>query len=158
MMVNTAVGFETFLREYNSNDNSLAEDSDDEAEGEIPEDDDEYEVELIVGKQTIDGVIMYLIRWKGCGEEDDEWQSADQLQHSPDLIKAFEARIHPAAAPVRKKATTRRGVSKIHQLMYELSKFVCVQEGKGMKNDQKGQAFMISVRRYERGFELHAKP
>ena len=29
--------------------------------------------------------------------------------------------------------------------MYELSKLVCVQSGKGMKNDQKGQAFMIWV-------------
>jgi len=74
----------------------------------------------------------------------DEWQSADQLQHSADLIKDLEARVKdPDAPPSRKKATTTRGVSKLHQLMYELSKLVCVQGGKGMKNDQKGQAFMI---------------
>jgi len=60
------------------------------------------------------------------------------------LIKDLEARVKdPDAPPSRKKATTTRGVSKLHQLMYELSKLVCVQGGKGMKNDQKGQAFMI---------------
>ena len=89
MMVNTAVGFENFLREYSSNHKTLAEDSDDEAEGEIPEDDEEYEVDFIVSKQVIDGITKYLIRWKGCGEEDDEWQSADKLVNSADLSRTL---------------------------------------------------------------------
>ena len=43
----------------------------------------------------------------------------------------------------KKLNTQRRAVSKLQQLVYEIGKFVGIQSGKGVKEDQKGHAFMI---------------
>ena len=42
----------------------------------------------------------------------------------------------------KKLNTQRRAVSKLQQLVYEIGKFVGIQSGKGVKEDQKGHAFM----------------
>ena len=56
-----------------------------ESEGE-----DEAEVEAIVGKAMRDGVVHYVVRWKGYGEGDDTEQPAESLRHCQELVDAYE--------------------------------------------------------------------
>ena len=56
-----------------------------ESEGE-----DEAEVEAIVGKAMRDGVVHYVVRWKGYGEGDDTEEPAESLRHCQDLVDAYE--------------------------------------------------------------------
>ena len=42
-------------------------------------DDDEYEVESILARRTVDGVVQYLVRWKGYGADDDTWEPSTHL-------------------------------------------------------------------------------
>ena len=55
-------------------------------------DEDEYEVEKILEKRDIGGLIEYKVKWKGWeNEEDQTWEPADNLAGSEDLIKEFES-------------------------------------------------------------------
>ena len=57
----------------------------DESEGE-----DEAEVEAIVRKAMRDGVVHYVVRWKGYGEGDDTEEPAESLRHCQELVDAYE--------------------------------------------------------------------
>merc|ERR1712098_413207 len=55
------------------------------------EEEDEYEVEKILEKRDIGGLIEYKVKWKGWeNEEDETWEPVDHLVGSEDLIKDFE--------------------------------------------------------------------
>ena len=56
-----------------------------ESEGE-----DEAKVEAIVGKAMRDGVVHYVVRWKGYGEGDDTEEPAESLRHCQELVDAYE--------------------------------------------------------------------
>jgi len=50
----------------------------------------EWEVEKILNKKKIRGVVKYLIRWKGFMVEGDTWERRENLKNAEELIEEFE--------------------------------------------------------------------
>ena len=50
----------------------------------------EWEVEKILNKKKIRGVVKYLIWWKGFTAEGDTWERRENLKNAEELIKEFE--------------------------------------------------------------------
>ena len=63
----------------------------------------EHEVELLLNRRLVRGVMHYLVRWRGHTSADDEWLRAEELGHCPAKVAEYDA-----AAPRRRGA--RRGV------------------------------------------------
>jgi hypothetical protein len=76
--------------------------------GPIFGDDDQYEVEALVGKKVTNGKTRYRVRWKGYGPNSDLWVPQEDI--ADDLIEAYQeataAKEHEEAA--RKKRTAAR--------------------------------------------------
>lgn len=53
-------------------------------------DDFEYDVDQIVEERKINGEILYRIRWKGFGPDDDSWRSEEELVHFQELLKDWK--------------------------------------------------------------------
>jgi len=51
---------------------------------------EEWEVEKILNKKKIRGVVKYLIRWKGFMAEGDTWERRENLKNAEELIEEFE--------------------------------------------------------------------
>jgi len=51
---------------------------------------EEWEVEKILNKKRIRGVVKYLVRWKGFTAEGDTWERKENLKNVEELIKEFE--------------------------------------------------------------------
>ena len=51
---------------------------------------EEWEVEKILNKKKIRGVVKYLIRWKGFTAEGDTWERRENLKNAEKLIEEFE--------------------------------------------------------------------
>ena len=57
---------------------------------------DEYEIERLVKKRqrrygrAKTATTEYLVRWKGCGPQDDQWIASRNLANAPELIKEYE--------------------------------------------------------------------
>ena len=51
---------------------------------------EEWEVEKILNKRKIRGVVKYLVRWKGFTAEGDTWEREENLKNVEELIKEFE--------------------------------------------------------------------
>jgi len=51
---------------------------------------EEWEVEKILNKKKIRGVVKYLIRWKGFTTEGDIWERKENLKNAEELIEEFE--------------------------------------------------------------------
>ena len=51
---------------------------------------EEWEVEKILNKKKIRGVVKYLIWWKGFTAEGDTWERRENLKNAEELIKEFE--------------------------------------------------------------------
>ncbi|BEJ15796.1 hypothetical protein CspHIS471_0504010 [Cutaneotrichosporon sp. HIS471] len=69
------------------------------ADGSEPEE-EEYEVEAIVGHNTERGKWKYLVSWKGYGSEHNTWEPEANLEHARDMIDAYIA-TQPKHAPKR---------------------------------------------------------
>ena len=50
----------------------------------------EWEVEKILNKKKIRGVVKYLIQWKGFMAEGDTWERRENLKNAEELIKEFK--------------------------------------------------------------------
>ncbi len=59
----------------------------------------EQEVELLLRRKEIRGVLHYLVRWRGHTSADDEWLRAEELAHCPERVAEYDA-----AAPRRRHA------------------------------------------------------
>ena len=57
----------------------------------------EHEVELLLNRKEIRGVLHYLVRWRGHTSADDEWLRAEALAHCPERVAEYDA-----AAPRRR--------------------------------------------------------
>ena len=53
---------------------------------------EEWEVEKILNKKKIRGVVKYLIWWKGFTAERDTWERRENLKNAEELIEEFEQR------------------------------------------------------------------
>ncbi len=64
----------------------------------------EHEVELLLNRKGIRGVLHYLVRWRGhtLADDEPEWLRAEELAHCPELVAEYDT-----AAPRRRGA--RRG-------------------------------------------------
>ena len=61
-----------------------------EVEGEV-----EYEIDHIIKeRKTRAGVFQFWVRWKGYGEEEDQWINEYDM-HAPELIEEFRSRQPP---------------------------------------------------------------
>ena len=68
----------------------------------------EHEVELLLNRRLVRGVMRYLVRWRGHTSADDEWLRAEELEHCPEKVAEYDAtaprrraarRADPTAAP-----------------------------------------------------------
>ena len=68
----------------------------------------EHEVELLLNRRLVRGVLRYLVRWRGHTSADDEWLRVEELAHCPEKVAEYDAtaprrraarRTDPAAAP-----------------------------------------------------------
>ena len=51
---------------------------------------EEWEMEKILNKRKIRGVVKYLVWWKGFTVEEDTWERKENLKNAEELIKEFE--------------------------------------------------------------------
>ena len=51
---------------------------------------EEWEVEKILNKKKMRGVVKYLIWWKGFTAERDTWERKENLKNAKELIKEFK--------------------------------------------------------------------
>ena len=51
---------------------------------------EEWEVEKILNKKMMRGVVKYLIQWKGFIVEEDTWERRENLKNTEELIEEFE--------------------------------------------------------------------
>ena len=50
----------------------------------------EWEVEKILNKKKMRGVVKYLIQWKGFTVKGDTWERKENLKNAKELIEEFE--------------------------------------------------------------------
>ena len=151
--VNLAAKFDEVFKLYGSSSGPLRANVDDDAADDndavseaAP---DDFEIESIVASRLRsmpggDDVKEYRIRWKGWGAEHDTWEPASHMLHAEDAILEHD-QTRQEVIVGKKVKVYRRTCSKLHQLVYEIGKFLCVQAGKGTKEDQKGVAFTKCV-------------
>ena len=69
---------------------------------------EEWEVEKILNKKKIRGVVKYLVRWKGFTAEGDTWERKENLKNVEELIKEFEQGEVVVRQQVEEKEEYRR--------------------------------------------------
>ena len=79
-----------------NHDGDREEEPDDHVGRDEGEEENQYEVEAIVGKRTRNGRIEYRVRWKGYEVEHDSWQTEDTLR-CDELVEQYEATSRFAA-------------------------------------------------------------
>jgi len=55
---------------------------------------EEWEVERILNKQKVRGVVKYLVQWKGLMAKHDSWKKGKDLENAKELVAEFEKRIN----------------------------------------------------------------
>ena len=69
---------------------------------------EEWEVEKILNKKKIRGVVKYLVQWKGFTVEGDTWERKENLKNVEELIKEFEQEKVVVRRQVEEKEEYRR--------------------------------------------------
>jgi len=153
MGVNTAMAMESFMREHSASKFALTALVEDDAEDtRDAESQASWEIEQVCQTQNEGDEIEYLVRWKGWGADDDTWEPPEHLMGSAETIAAWHAQhggtlptcLAEAAGEAGAKAASRkrsRATSSYQQLAYEVSKLLCYQTGKAMREDQHGEKF-----------------
>jgi len=55
---------------------------------------EEWEVEKILNKQKVRGVVKYLIQWKGLTVEHDTWEKKKNLRNAREVIEEFKEKLN----------------------------------------------------------------
>jgi len=55
---------------------------------------EEWEVEKILNKKKVRGVMKYLVEWKGFTAENDIWEKKEDLENAKEVVAEFEERIN----------------------------------------------------------------
>ena len=53
-----------------------------------------WEVEEIRNSRTVKRVVQYRVRWAGCTEFEDTWETIDHLENCKDKLKDFRQKFH----------------------------------------------------------------
>ena len=53
----------------------------------------EYEVEKILNKRKVRGVVKYLVQWKRFIAEHDSWKKKEDLENAKKIVVEFEERL-----------------------------------------------------------------
>ncbi|KAJ3182120.1 hypothetical protein HDU85_003162 [Gaertneriomyces sp. JEL0708] len=64
-----------------------------------------YEVERILSHKVKNGVELYLVKWKGWGDEDNTWEPVENLEGAEDALREFwkrNKRVHGGGKVVKK--------------------------------------------------------
>ena len=69
----------------------------------------EHEVELLLNRQLVRGVMHYLVRWRGHTAADDSWLRVEELEHCRDLVAEYDAAAPRHHARRRGPRAARRG-------------------------------------------------
>ena len=60
----------------------------------MDEDDEEiWEVEEIVNSRKVKGVVQYRVRWTGCIELEDTWETCEHLDHCPEKLQELRQKL-----------------------------------------------------------------
>ena len=52
-----------------------------------------WEVEEFANSRTVEGVVQYRVRWAGCTEFEDTWETIDHLNNCPDKHKELRQKF-----------------------------------------------------------------
>jgi len=52
------------------------------------------EVEKILNKRKVRGVVKYLVQWKGFMVEYDSWEREEDLENAKEVVAEFERRVN----------------------------------------------------------------
>ncbi|VDN08371.1 unnamed protein product [Thelazia callipaeda] len=63
---------------------------------------DEYEVEKILGVSAVDGKLLYKVRWKGFGSNDDSWEPEANLHSAPVILLDYITNHYDEITKARK--------------------------------------------------------
>ena len=55
---------------------------------------EEWEVEKILNKRKVRGVVKYLVWWKGFTAEYDSWKREENLENAKEVVVKFERRVN----------------------------------------------------------------
>jgi hypothetical protein len=56
----------------------------------LPNNSEEYEVEIILDKRTLKGKVQYLVKWIGYPLHDATWEPTNHLKNAQQMVKDFE--------------------------------------------------------------------
>lgn len=87
-----------------SNTDATSQASPDSPEGTVAE---EFEVEKILRSKRSGRELLYLVTWKGFGEEDNSWQPAANLTGCQELVEEFHKR-NPRSPKPKSLITKKR--------------------------------------------------
>ena len=51
---------------------------------------EEFEVEKILNKRTVQGKVKFLVQWKGYMAEEDTWENRENLENAKKLVEEFK--------------------------------------------------------------------
>ena len=55
---------------------------------------EKWEVEKILNKRKVRGVVKYLVQWKGFTVEHDSWEKKEDLENVKKIVVEFEGRMN----------------------------------------------------------------
>ena len=68
----------------------------------IIEGEEEFEIEKILNKRTVQGKEKFLVRWKGYIAEEDTWEDRKNLGNAKELVEEFEREYREEAKELRR--------------------------------------------------------